>query len=577
MNAYGSRLAAAAAGLLFTLTTLAAGLEGQVRDLNGKPVAGAIVTLKLATAGPTATSVFSDAAGRFVFPANTPLTVPPANAAPELDVRALGYELVSTGRDPLTLVVKATANQLRSAPASAWLRAGEREATSSFVLDCIGCHQVPGAQARLYAGLIADVPGTDRQAIAHQGWEALIKYMNFISAEEFGRGPEARSIDASRVYSVGNGPKDVDYLVGLFPGRMESVTGYDWGAPLAVTARTSIREYEVPRPNAVREAVLLGRPRQLYVADVSSNRIFKVDPATGRSTSIEVPHSGPVGPHSLHRGPDGSLWIAPFVSSVIARLDPANDTWKTWPMRTSVGDKPVGIHDLSFGVDHTLLTDRKGLVWYSDIGNNAVGYLDPRNGHIEIYPAPVPAGRTGNGTLYGFAMSQDREHVWFTQMSIGHVGSFNVRTRKFDDSILLPTNSGPRRMAMGDDGLLYVALYGSGQLLVYDTKRRQRVALVDLPDRASAPYAVTWDPVRKVVWVPTSNADVIYRFDPATRGISVLPLPRTGAFLRMLDVDPETGWLVTAYGNIVEQVHGPRMAVIVDPGDGAYDRKEASR
>jgi hypothetical protein len=42
-------------------------------------------------------------------------------------------------------------------------------------------------------------------------------------------------------------------------------------------------------------------------------------------------------------------------------------------------------------------------------------------------------------------------------------------------------------------------------------------------------------------------------------------------------VDPETGWLVTAYGNIVEQVHGPRMAVIVDPGDGAYDRKEASR
>jgi cytochrome c len=72
------------------------------------------------------------------------------------------------------------------------------------------------------------------------------------------------------------------------------------------------------------------------------------------------------------------------------------------------------------------------------------------------------------------------------------------------------------------------------------------------------------------VWIPTSNADAMYRFDPADKSFAVLPMPRTGALLRMVDVDPDTGWLITSYANIVANVQGPRMALIIDPGDDAY-------
>jgi cytochrome c551/c552 len=41
----------------------------------------------------------------------------------------------------------------------------------------------------------------------------------------------------------------------------------------------------------------------------------------------------------------------------------------------------------------------------------------------------------------------------------------------------------------------------------------------------------------------------------------------------MIDVDPRTGVLVTAYANIVDIVQGPRMAMIIDPGDNAYPEK----
>jgi streptogramin lyase len=563
-------------GLLCAAPLQAASLSGDIRDLNGKPVPGAMVSVSTVLPGPTATTVFADASGHFAFPASAAFTQDGVKPS----VRALGYELLESrtlkvGADALelTVVVKATANQIQSAPASAWLgRVKDHDANASFILDCVGCHQVPGGQFRLYAGTIADIPGADRADIARQSYGALVKYMNFISAEEFTRGPNPPPLDAHNVYSVGNGERVVKYLAERFPARMGEISGYSWGAPLAVTPKTAIYEYEVPRPNAIREAALLGNPQKLYVADVASNRIFTVDPVTGQTGTLDIPWKDPVGPHSLHRDPDGSLWITPFVVSVISHLDVKTNTFTTFPLKTASG-KGVGIHDLGAGANHTLLTDKAGRIWFSDIVNDAVGYLDPKTKKIEIYPAPKLKGREGNGSLYGFVMSPDREHVWYSEVAIGHIGSFNVKTRKFEESIVLPANSGPRRIAINEDGILYAALYGSGQLYAYDTKKHQAIGSFDLPDRASAPYSTTWDPVRKVVWIPTSNADVIYRFNPADRSITALPMPRAGAFLRMVDVDPASGRLVTAYGNIVEQVHGPRMALIIEPGDGAYDGK----
>ena len=49
-------------------------------------------------------------------------------------------------------------------------------------------------------------------------------------------------------------------------------------------------------------------------------------------------------------------------------------------------------------------------------------------------------------------------------------------------------------------------------------------------------------------------------------------MPRQGAFLRMIDIDRDTGMLITAYANIVQFVHGPPMVLMIDPGDGAYGR-----
>ena len=239
--------------------------------------------------------------------------------------------------------------------------------------------------------------------------------------------------------------------------------------------------------------------------------------------------------------------------------------------------REAGIHDMSFDAEHTLATDKQGRIWFSDIVNNAVGWFDPRTGKTGQFRIPAVPGREGNEQVYGLSMSPDRRHVWYCQLGIASFGSFNVETLKFEAHVEFNSpDAGPRRMSMSDDGVLYLALYGAGQLAAYDTVAGRMIGIYDLPDRASAPYATTWDPVRRVVWIPTSNGDVIYRFDPRTREFGVLPLPRERGFLRMLHVDRRSGALVTSYANIVEHVRGPRMALLIDPGDrptGAVDRK----
>jgi streptogramin lyase len=559
-------------GLYATPSHADSAVQGTVTDLNGRPLSQAMVSVSTAGAGNGAiiTTVFTDPGGRFVFPRRV-------SAARVLSARKPGYEQLAGGDG--NIVMRQTPNYADTAPASAWLETIPHETRMHLVLNCVTCHQVPSPEVRHYAQLVDAQNAPDPLAARTQSWAAMARYMNLMWAEEVARGVEGSApVDAAHGYSVG----DVDGIAAIlaehFVGPMQELTEFDYGAPLAVTSKTTIREYEIARPNAVREALLLGDPARLWVADVSSDRIFAVDVESGRQQTLEVPAEVAVGPHTLHPGPDRSLWIGPFYNGVVAHLDVATERWRVWQLQTRKGT-PAGIHDLSFGPDHQLLTDRQGRIWFSDIVNNAVGWFDPETGANETFDAPVVDGRPpDNAQLYGLAMTEDRNYVWYSQLGIGVIGCFNVETLKYETVVELPeADSGPRRLAIGDDGILYVPLYGSGQLLVYDTYARKQLGVYDLPQRGSAPYAVTWDPVRKVVWIPTSNADAIYRFDPATRQFGVIPLPRQRAFLRMIDVDPESGVLVTSYANIIEQVHGPRMALIVDPGDGAYDSVRSTR
>ncbi len=564
--------------------------SGHVFDLNGRPLAQAMVTVTRQAAKPgiAAVSVFTDDAGAFRFPQ------PFIDASVEelqIFASALGYEQVKTASEVskrrrdrtvnATIILEHKANQAATVPASAWIQSiADEEKRAELIIRCVNCHQFPSPEVRNYARVVDDVAFGNPHDVREQSWATVTKYMALLLAKKFSKGSDEFRplVVAQRLYSNTDVSSNTKIISQHFTDRMEVIKGYQYGAPLVVTKDTLIREYEVDQPNTIREALWVGDPKKLWAADVLSDNMIEVDIKTGEQNIFTVPTDVHMGPHTLVRGGDDSIWIAPVFNGVVAHLDPNTKDWETWTLRPKSGGY-VSIHDLSYDYNHELMADKRGWIWFSDIVNNAVGYFDPKTGVSDILKVPdVPDRNNKIGRPYGLLMTSDQKYVWYTQYGIGVFGAFNVETMEFETSVVLPHDqSGPRRMTISDQDILYVALYGSGQLVEYDTKTRQIIGTYDLPDIASAPYATTWDNVRQIVWVATSNADVIYRFDPKDKSFGIIPLPREGAFLRMISVDYDTGALVSSYANISEAVKGPRMALIVDPGDNYQALKQQSQ
>ena len=551
----------------------AVGVRGTVVDASGKLLAGVMVTVAplVPLVGARSTSVFTGADGGYEL-----ADAAAAEASLTLSVQALGYERV--GPLPLTQAgartgdtrqadfTLARADNLASqVPASAWMQGFPDDADSRHALwICAGCHQLPSAKMQRYASFTHDTPLAGRET----AWHAMIKYMR---VKTFDLGPQ-NSAWPGFPYEVKSDPGISGYdledetiiaraLAAHLPTDYSQLKGYDPGAPLGVTARTVIREYQMPPTGFTREVGLSARSPYAWGANLTHNQLVRLDPASGAVKYLPVPFDKASGPHTIVDDARGQLWVTSIENDLLMRLDPQSEQWTLYQ---DFGPGAL-IHDLALDSNFQVAYDRKGRVWATLIGQNKVGGINPDTREVVQFPAPQPAGKsTIHTAIYGMVMDSTRTRVWFAQLG-GGVGAFNVETLKFEDYLPFDMGEGPRRLAIDDNDRLYVPLMGSSEVFIYDTRAKKALARVKLPDRWAATYNVTWDPWRRCLWVGTTNADVIYRMDTETHAFTRYPLPRPGAFLRMITFDRHTGNLWTAYSATGE---GPQALVELDPGDG---------
>ena len=578
-------------------------VSGQVRDINGNPLKQVLVTLSQPPGvdGAGFTTVFTDAAGRFAFGKRIR---DPLRADVTVEAKALGYRMVFPEHGPaklppatsgteiveLVLVLQPQRNQADMAPASAWLKAiPDSEPDKALVIrECVACHQIAHPEMRQFVRSMDDAAISRPREARKRSWQQLLTYMYGTSHEFFGDGLgipyDYGHLDAGEARHL----EPISELLSKYlPDQLDYVE-YAYGAPLAVTSRTQIREYPVPNlPGqqfnvlGVREAILAGKPQSLWVVDVASDHIFKIDPETGRQSTLDVPFTGITAPHSIYGGFDGSVWLTYLFQQLHGTVNPQTGTLTLAQRKTAANDYYVS-HDFATDWRRNVEIDTSGRIWFGDVASNSLGSTDLKTGETKLYQAPeslLDHGTEVHGNvrlddlyMYGCVMTSDRKHIWYTQLN-GRFGEFNTETLKYGAAVEVSPASGPRRLAITERDILYVPLFGSGQIVEYDARTHRQLSVYALPDRASAPYAVTWDTGRQVLWVATSNADLIYRFDPKDHSFGVIPLPRQRAYLRMLQVEPDTGFLVTSYALLPARAPGPRMALIVDPGDDYPPRK----
>lgn len=590
----GNCIASLVSGILYALPLTAAAItvNGTVRDTNGAPLPNVMVTVhnkmpSPATPGAATTSVFTAADGSFNMP-----NLPHAKTGDLVfSIRKVG--LLQTGINleyptPDAVQASITAqpvdNVADQVPASAWLSdfSTEDRGARTVVGHCAGsgCHQFPADRVKKFnkslVSSMTDHPES-REAMGRQVWLGMVQFMRSMSLR-FSADTELRWGMDDKMATAFSSPQNALFnesegglIAKTLANKLTSETYANFplekyrqlnSAPLGVTNKTIIREYRLLTDGWTREVAMSSATPYPWLVEDNKHRLGRLDPETGYLRWYPVP-STVKGPHTINADTAGNFWISMEESFDVGLFDPKAEKWTTY----SGFGKNALVHDFCMDENRLVRYDKTGGLWLTLLGSNKMARLDPKTKKIKSFSMPLPPNESIFHTaLYGCVMTSDMKHAWFTQLS-SSVGAFNMETGKVDAYYELPSGTIPHRMTIDDKDVVYVALSGDGQIWSLDTRTPgAKPRFHDLPDRNSAPYSVTWDNQRKVLWVATTNNDIIYKLDPASGAFSEFPLPRKDAFLRMIDIDPKTGDLWTTYSNLpVGQ--GPNFMVQLTPGD----------
>ena len=607
--------------VLLSLALPAAALEvrGHVADATGRSLAHVRVRISAEGMVPYSTTVFSGDDGNFA------ATVAATSLeAVVIDAFRIGWKESARTLEPaasgqtLALVMKKIANTADQVPPSAWMQGDTGSlAYHMSTLHCSNCHQLGAERVRKFAAKMKDLPVERRteawldravKDLAYDGrrsvamqkgpdpvhprieaWKSAVQYMRWVTLrlgekQELRWGLEEGSPAYNALLQPDTSlfsPRDMEVIIPElaknFPVDSTTYTGYDDIKRLGAYGPgpgTTVREYVLPTFGWTREIAIAPGSDRVWFIETDKDRVGGLNPADGTVEWYDVPGEGSQGPHTMNSDAEGNLWIALENSFHIGRFNTRTHAWRRYAPPPG---KTFGVtHDFAYNSDRHVQPDANRRIYITDMGMNELWGINVDTGTVETHRMPLSGGESHfHSLLYGAAFDAPRNRVWWAQL-YGFVGSYDATANVPERVVPFERGSGPRRLAIQEDGILWIPLFGAGQLVKFDSLNGVEIARYSIPDPGAAPYGVTLDKKRNAIWAATSNSDRIYRFDIASEKWTQYPMPRRETFIRMIEIDPATGDIWTTYSSLPVGKRDPavwgtesanNMLVRLHPGD----------
>lgn len=554
----------ALAGSLAATAAAAGTLQGRVTADDGRPLAGAMVTLTDAKRG-LGESVYTDADGRYVLElrrisGRLALRVREPYYRDATDEVRVGAKQTVVRDVRLAALTDPTeiSNQLPAAYHFGNLAFEDNGPFSrgQFQRDCITCHQVGNGATR-----------TPRSA---EVWEV--------------------TIDRMHKY-LGN------FDAGLRRRRSELLAAGLNGEPLQVRpvfpfdpeiAKAHVTQYRLDHAQLPHDAETSPDDGLVYISDQFGDQVIVTDLESGVSKYFPVPTDGrPVGgkfaklgipalgdaasrlhggPHSLSIGPDGRWYTTDAFATQIGVFDPRKQAW----------EKPLDIPDgarMPSLYPHTIRQDATGKLWFTLTFSEQVARLDPATGKIDVIDLP-PAKSLGvaAGTApYGIDVDPKDGGIWYARLwgdRIGRVDPRTLQVTEFEAPV-----RGPRRLRFDRDGTMWLTGYNDGVVAELRTNGASafwsRVHRLPefAPGQRPAAYALNVSPFTGHVWVNETMTDRLYRYDPKHDRWTVYPMPLRGTYTREITFTKDGDVCTSNNPFPIGALEGGKAELIcIDPG-----------
>lgn len=469
-------------------------------------------------------------------------------------VRALGYldTQVDAIEGELILPAMTPEQRIASFPSNVWLSqlkfGGDEALKKSFLLNCAFCHQ----QASPFM----------RNERTEEQWISVIERMNSYGA----RLPDEDHQKVARLLQT-------EYRE-LRENPVRVPAPRDWEAHLSEIEMT---EWPLGDGFSQMHDFLLHPNGLIYIGDNLFDRVYELDPATGKYTVYKVPHDentevggilgnrftvfpkiyNYMGVHSLaYSKKDGNIFITPSMQRALLEFDIKTKKFITYKM--TEGYYP-----------HTIRVDDKDRVWFTLALSSQVAMFDRTRQKFTLYdlparsvkewlilktlpvifsispehrPQPTPdRDSTGVPMPYGIDIAPDGS-VWVARLYGNDLGKIDPDSGEVT-MVDFPF-SGPRRLRIDADGNVWIVAFQDSLLVKY-VPTTGKFTPYQLPVINEVPYALNVDRDRGVVWVNGNQSDTILAFDIASEQWQVYPLPRQRFFTRDIEISESDGAVYT--------------------------------
>ncbi len=513
-----------------------AAITGLVSSAQEGNMEGVLVTARR-TGSTMATTVVSDASGRYSFPASR---LAPGHY--DLSIRAVGYDLsapaaadVGSGTVTVDLRLVPTHDLPSQLSNSEWMMSiPGTPAQKAQLLNCVTCHTL------------------QRIVSSHYTAEQFVAVIHRMASYANNSSPLTPQRRHAQNPNLGNPERLAEYLASINlsngPWRYQLKT---LPRPTGEGTRVIYTTYDLPSKKWEPHDVMLDRHGMVWFDDFVEQKLGMLDPKTGAVTQYTVPmikEGFPTGALDLEIGRDGHIWLANMFQGGVQEFDPQTKQFKTWPLPAPwQSDKsqetfltPPGPDGIMYIKDngtqhifqvnlaanswrplgpykdatHTygtyqIFADSKGNVYGNDFtggyGKSIVKF-DAKTGEATIYPVSQDVSRPRRGKMDG----QDR--LWFAEYQGNDVGVLDTRTGKVT-TWHTPPYTFPYDAAPGKDGDVWAAGITSDRVVRIDTKTGKTI-VYGLPDATNARdiYVDNSGP-RAVFWVGNNHAGQIYKLE----------------------------------------------------------------
>jgi streptogramin lyase len=483
-------------------------LSGTVTSA-GMPMEGVIVTVRQ-SGSPIATSVVSDAQGRYRFP-RTRL----AAGDYAVSIKAAGFDLEKPApiriaasqskiADLQLVKTKDLAAQLSNTEwYMSWPGADEDKRLSR---RCTHCHT--------YERIARSTHTADQFM---QVIQRMAGYPQLSFPLKVQRLPAIRSADPP--VNMETQRRLANFLATI--NRSSGPWKYELKTlprPKGRATQVIYTEYDLPAKTRQPHDVIVDSKGMVWYADFGDQILGKLDPATAKVTEYKVPLAkpgAPTGTLALRFDQDENLWLGMQFQAAVSKFDPKTETFEVFPLPPQFNTPDVQVNQVA--ANHSNVD---GKVWFQDAGTYRVFRLDPKTKGVEVF-APYP--KIPRPNLYD-VISDTQNNAYFTIFGGEEIGRIDAKTGKIQMWRTPTPRSAPRRGMMDGQGRLWFGENAGDRIGMFDSHTEQFKEWAP-PTPFAWPYDVAVD-ARGEAWTGGEWDDRILRLNPATGEFVQYLLPR---------------------------------------------------